>query len=112
MTPRLRFGKVHLFNNLIDRWQSGASTSTMAGELASEANVFVAADDKRAITVKAGGDPTDGRARSTGDLLQNGATVEENDPNLVFMPDYPYAPATADAQLQASIVAGAGAVPK
>ena len=109
--PRLRFGRAHVLNNLIDRWRSAASASTMGGELYSEGNVFVALDDKVAVATSAGTDPVLGRARSAGDWLQNGALVQENEPDLVFQPAaaYVYAPVPADAALQAAIMAGAGA---
>jgi hypothetical protein len=95
---------------LIDRWRTAASASTMGGELDSEGNVFVALDDKVAVATSAGTDPVLGRARSTGDWLQNGAIVQENEPDLVFQPAaaYVYAPDAADAALQAAIMAGAG----
>lgn len=109
--PRLRFGKAHVLNNLIDQWRSAASASTMDGEIYSEGNVFIAKDDKVAVGTSAGSDTVLGRAKSIGDLLQNGAIVQPNLPDLVFEPSasYPYTPARADASLQAAIVAGAGA---
>jgi pectate lyase len=107
--PRLRFGKAHVLNNLIDRWRSAASASTMGGEIFSEGNVFVAASDKVALATSAGSDTVLGRAKSIGDLLQNGAIVQTNEPDLVFQPTYSYTAVRADAALQAAIVAGAGA---
>jgi pectate lyase len=109
--PRARFGKVHTFNNLIDRWKESASSITMGGQLYSESNIFVAADDKDAVATSQGADPLPGKARSVGDWLQNGAIAHENEPDAVFVPSMSYAyvasPATAD--LQAAIIASAGA---
>jgi pectate lyase len=109
--PRLRFGKAHVLNNLIDRWRSAASASTMGGEIYSEGNVFVAKDDKVALGTSAGTDTVLGRANSIGDWLQNGAIVQPNEPDLVFLPSaaYSYTPVRADAALQAEIMASAGA---
>jgi pectate lyase len=109
--PRLRFGKVHLFNNLIDRWRTSASSCTMNGELASEANIFVADIAKVALAISAWTDPVEGRIRSMGDSLRNGATVHENAPDSVFQPAaaYVYVAVPADSTLQAAIMAGAGA---
>ena len=109
--PRARFGKVHTFNNLIDRWRSSASSMTMGGQLHSEANIFVALNDKGALATSQGSDPTQGKARSIGDWLQNDATVQENERDAVFLPsaDYAYVPEVANPDLQAAIMAGAGA---
>ncbi|MET0594439.1 MAG: polysaccharide lyase family 1 protein, partial [Polyangiaceae bacterium] len=79
--PRARFGKVHTFNNLIDRWKDSASSITMGGQLFSEANIFVAGDEKDAVSTSQGSDPLPGKARSSGDWLQNGAVVHENEPD-------------------------------
>jgi pectate lyase len=106
--PRLRFGKAHVFNNLIDRWGEAASASTMGGEILSESNIFIALDDKMAIGTKAGNDDVRGRAKSVGDTFQNGATTETWEPDLVFQPTYSYRLQLADAALQTDIVTNAG----
>jgi pectate lyase len=109
--PRARFGKVHTFNNLIDRWKESASSITMGGQLYSEANIFVAGDKKDAIATSQGSDALPGKARSVGDSMQNGAVAQVNEPDAVFVPSasYAYVASPALADLQASIVAGAGA---
>jgi pectate lyase len=109
--PRARFGKVHTFNNFIDRWKESASSMTMGGQLFSEANIFVADAEKDAVATTQGMDPAPGKARSSGDRLENGAVVLENEPSAVFAPAtlYAYVAETADAALEAKIVAGAGA---
>ena len=38
--PRLRFGKVHAFNNYYDRWGDYAIGCSQDGECVSEANIF------------------------------------------------------------------------
>ena len=84
--PRLRFGKVHAYNNVLMRWGSYGMASTMSGELLSQSNVFVAGRNKAAIVTIAGKDPERGYTRSLDDSLQNGATVVEREPNRVFDP--------------------------
>ncbi len=109
--PRLRFGKAHVLNNLVDRWRTAAAACTMGGEIYSEGNVFIAKDDKQALATSAGSDTVKGRAKSIGDWLQNGAVVAQDDADLVFQPwtFYSYTAARADAALDAAIRAGAGA---
>ncbi len=48
-TPRLRYGQVHMFNNLIVNWDFEAVTSQSLGEIVSENNVFIAGKNKLAI---------------------------------------------------------------
>ena len=110
--PRLRFGKAHVLNNLIDRWRTAASACTMRGEIYSEGNIFAALNDKTALATMAGSDNVPGRAKSIGDWLQNNANVQVWEEELVFLPSdfyrYPAA-ARADATLQSAIMDGAGA---
>ncbi|HMI84791.1 MAG TPA: polysaccharide lyase family 1 protein [Polyangiaceae bacterium] len=109
--PRLRFGKAHVFNNLIDRWRSAASACTMGGEIYSEANIFIAKDDKAGLATSAGSDTVRGRASTIGDWLQNGAEALPWEADLVFQPStfYRYTAVRADATLQTAIMDGAGA---
>ena len=109
--PRLRFGRAHLFNNLVARWSDGAASTTMGGQIASEANVFAAGDNVHAIRTSAGADTTPGAARSSGDLLLSGAAVEENDPDTVFHASdlYGYDAEVATSALQDEIASNAGA---
>ncbi len=120
--PRTHSGNVHLLNNLQESWGSSAASSVCRGQLASEANVFRPARNKKAIF-------TDGRsakpekcilagyARSTGDLLENGAFVVLNGPDRVFDPARAYDPTgryvypvdEASPALASVIKAGAGA---
>lgn len=109
--PRLRFGRVHLFNNVIARWSEGAAASTMQGEIRSEANVFAPSDNVRAIRPTAGADATKGRVSSSQDLLLQGATVDANEADLVFAPSdyYSYRLEAATTTLRSAIEAGVGA---
>ncbi|HJL19037.1 MAG TPA: hypothetical protein RMH99_25465 [Sandaracinaceae bacterium LLY-WYZ-13_1] len=43
--PRLRFGRVHTFNNLHRRWDSHAIGASHRGQLVSEHDVFIAGGD-------------------------------------------------------------------
>jgi len=117
-SPRNRSGKVHLVNNLEDGWGLSAAASVCDGQLASEGNVFRPARSTKAIITDASGADEDkctrpGFARSTGDLLENGALVSVNRPDKVFDPalEYGYPLATASPALATAIVAGAGAGP-
>jgi len=107
--PRLRFGKAHVFNNLIDRWRTAASACTMDGEIYSEGNVFVVGNDKKALATMAGDDSVRGRAKSVGDRFIGEAIVEQDGADLVFLPStyYTYTATPAD-DVQAAVVAGAG----
>jgi pectate lyase len=108
--PRLRFGKAHVFNNLYVDWLYYAIGSSQLGQVASEANIFDAGENKDAIIIRVGDDPSDGLVRSTGDLLLGGAVAEENLPGEVFLPAdfYTYVPDVADDSLRGAIESGAG----
>jgi pectate lyase len=106
--PRLRFGRVHLYNNFIDRWQTSAAAVTMGGEIYSESNIFVAASDKQALATAPGQDAMRGRAKSIGDALLGDATTEPWEADQVFNPPYRYVASPANDILQADIVAHAG----
>ena len=108
--PRLRFGKAHVFNNLYVDWLYYAIGSSQLGQVASEANIFDAGENKDAIIIRVGDDPSDGLVRSTGDLLLGGAVAEENLPDEVFLPADFYAcvPDAADDALRSAIESRAG----
>jgi pectate lyase len=88
--PRLRFGRVHAFNNLFDRWVSNAVVVTMSGQVYSEANAFLSASHTAGIVLEYSDDPDPGFAVSVGDLLENGTTVETSGPGTVFTPGDAY----------------------
>ena len=107
--PRLRFGKAHLFNNLIDRWRTAASACTMDGEIYSEGNVFVVGNDKKALATMAGEDSVRGRAKSVGDRFIGEAIVEQDGADLVFLPSTYYMNiATPADEVQAAVMTRAG----
>lgn len=109
-TPRLRFGRVHLFNNLFVAWENSAVAATMEGQIRSEANVFIADDDKLALATSAGSDPLRGWIHSVDDRFENGARFEENEAERVFDPAdaYAYEAAPAGEALETSIRENAG----
>ena len=106
--PRLRFGKVHAFNNLLEDWQGYGMRIHLDGELLSESNIFDAGSDKDAIVVGSGSPSP--HIESRNDLALNGAVIDENDPNGVFEAKnfYSYTLETADSALQSKITAQAG----
>ena len=93
--PRLRFGKVHAFNNYYDRWGGYAIGCSQDGECVSEANIFRADDDRTAITRRVGDDSRRGHVRSTNDRRRNGAEISEG--GDVFSPADFYAYDVEDA---------------
>ncbi|HJL19873.1 MAG TPA: polysaccharide lyase family 1 protein [Sandaracinaceae bacterium LLY-WYZ-13_1] len=106
--PRLRFGRVHTFNNLHRRWDSYAIGASHRSQLVSEHNVFVAGSDPDAIETRVGSDPDHAECvRSDGDRFRNGARRRERDPDECFVPDYPY---TLDpvGDVESIVRAGAG----
>jgi pectate lyase len=98
--PRLRFGKVHSYNNLFQGWASFASGSSMAGELLSEANFYDAGASTRATLTQIADDPVPGRLRSRADVPSGGALIEENEPGLVFDPSSYYAATVVEADVE------------
>jgi pectate lyase len=123
--PRLRFGRVHAFNNVIDRWRSIGMAANYGGELLVERNVFVAGE-RAEEAVRAGADEdAPGRVKTTGNLLLErdgagdwrSATAEEvagrfetRHPERVFdaAAAYPYSAAPADMGLLEGVRAAAG----
>ena len=108
--PRLRFGRVHAFNNYFDEWQSYGMGCSYRGQCRSENNIFNADKGKNAIIDQVGEDSKDGKVRSDGDWLLNGARVTENDRSSVFNPAsaYSYSLQKAGSSLRTDIIDGAG----
>lgn len=108
--PRLRFGKVHTYNNYYDQWGSYGAASSMFGELFSEANVYEAGWHRAAVITRAGDDPAQGYVRSVDDLALGWARIAVREPERVFDPRAYYAAAVepADDGLRVAVRRGAG----
>ncbi len=110
--PRVRWGRVHAFNNVVDHWDSFGMAASQHGELRSENNVFIAGPDSEEAIKSSAGDPDPGRVASIGDLVIGEARIEVREAEAVFDPavDYDYASALdyADNALIATLRAGAG----
>ncbi|MAA78979.1 MAG: hypothetical protein CL916_06935 [Deltaproteobacteria bacterium] len=106
--PRLRFGKVHAFNNYFDAWGHYGMGCSQLGQCYSEANVFEADDDTDAIIKRVGEDTNNGKVKSVNDLLLNGADIQEN--GTVFTPSdfYTYNAERASQNLAEQITEQAG----
>lgn len=108
--PRLRYGRVHAFNNHYRRWGSYAIGASQRGQVRSQHNIFEAGDDPDAILTRVGDDPESGRVRSDRDSRLGGAQIAEREADSVFDPraDYAYALEDADDALRDRIAAGVG----
>jgi len=110
--PRLRYGKVHAFNNYLQEWESYGMGSSQKGELYVERNIFEAGADKDGVIHEVGSDPDQGYVSILGgqDWLINGAQIGENEFAKVFDPDdyYPTSAQPADAALKSAIEDHAG----
>jgi pectate lyase len=106
--PRLRFGKVHMFNNYLAGWIHYGVASSDGGQTLSEANIYQAGSDTRAVLTHMGDDAQEGTVRSVGDLTLNGAIINQRAPETVFTPPYGYNPEPASTTLATTIAATAG----
>jgi pectate lyase len=113
--PLGRYAKVHSFNNFFDKPIIGVDGRTDLQYL-SESDIYdfnVSGSNPMVKTWVGGYAPDDPRGalsvKVSNPQLKNGATVQQINTGSIFAPGYTYAPETADATLQAAIVAGAGA---
>lgn len=129
--PQLSVGRAHFFNNYQFEWWEFAVASLAGAELLSEGNIYQARPgatcglpfigcmdpnpcgdsdypvSKVAISVD-WATSNMGYARSTGDLLLQGAVAATREPTRVFTPTYPYALEPATTALADFIRADAG----
>lgn len=106
--PRLRFGKVDVYNNYYYRCQSYCIGSTMHGSVLAEANVF-----EECATIfqsSLGGDPERGYIKFVGNLLISSGLCESVNPEKVFVREdyYNASIELAGEELKSRIIAYAG----
>lgn len=78
--PRAVGARVHAFNNVVTGWRDYGMQAGSQSELLSEANIFLADSDNRAVRASGG------RVRASGDVYLNGALGQEFQEQAVFMP--------------------------
>jgi pectate lyase len=83
--PRLRFGKVHAFNNYLYQWKSYGMASCIGAQLLSERNIFEAGTSKKGVisTDCPSSEPA-GYVVSRKDWELNGVSIDENGASKVF----------------------------
>ncbi|KAL8145738.1 putative pectate lyase 21 [Apium graveolens] len=95
--PRVRFGKVHLYNNYTTNWGVYAVCASVESQIYSQCNVYEAGEKKKAFeyyTEKAADkdEPSSGLIRSEGDMFLNGAqgctSTETSDGNVFHPSEY------------------------
>jgi len=82
--PRLRFGKVHAYNNLYDEWGHYGIGCSQLGQCYSEANIFQAGDNSNAILRRIGEDDENGKVVSINDREEGDVDISEG--GTVFSP--------------------------
>ena len=99
----MRYGWVHMYNNLLEAWIDFGVRATQQSRVFSEKNIYLAGPEStEAITLApVDKDTLEGYVRMRNprdDLALGGAVLVANDDGtLVSDPDYTYAPAAADA---------------
>ena len=104
--PKLRFGRVHHFNNVIEDWKGPAIEIAYGGQLRIEGTAFLPDPKKSKLAVQSQSDAP-GSVVAV-DLLNNGQPVEENLPEQVFVPPYPYPLEKASSAMVERVRAEAG----
>lgn len=108
--PRIRYAKVHAFNNYLRHWASYGMGASTDSQLLSEHNIFDAGGDTDGIVSIVGSDARHGAVESRREWTIDGATIDEEDTESVFeaRDSYPYSLEVADAALRSRITAGVG----
>jgi pectate lyase len=109
--PRVRFGKVHVYNNYFYRLNSYGVGASLDSEVVVENNIFESDRNRDAVVTKVGDDPRHGSVRADGNWLLNGARITERNRSSVFDPERFYQAKSmqrADAHLRSFLVDCAG----
>lgn len=111
--PRIRFAKIHSYNNYFYDWSAYATWASQLSQVRSESNIFEAVRSTDALkATPAGSDPDPGEARDDNSWVIGGAVILERNPQNVFNPasSYNYQVDSADASLRTRIINEAGVV--
>ena len=89
-TPRMRGGRLHAYNNLMENWDIIGAAITDDGQLLSESNLYSEDNLVPAVTVDIDGDNSWGFVRTAGDVVFGETFVQQNRPERVEDPPYAY----------------------
>lgn len=115
--PRVRFGKVDLYNNYYTDWDDYVIGVTMDGQVIVEGNIFepgeeTGEDRRRVVIEDIGDDSREGMARATDNLSLNGSVVESTTSfDRVFTRPYLAQIDSADTLLKDRLLATTGMQP-
>jgi pectate lyase len=109
--PRVVFGEVHMYNNLLKDWGSYAIGASFRAEVLVEGNIFDSDDQygSRAIVTQVGIDPEPGFVRATNNLFLGTASGGSSGAEKVFTPSYQYQYEAPTVSLEARLLREAGA---
>lgn len=89
--PSIRYGRVHMFNNIIEDWGANwCAISRDGAQLLSEHNRWIPRPEGPFTALQPIKNESLGYIRSVGDVTENGATITEHQPELVFPEGVPY----------------------
>ncbi len=89
-TPRIRWGRMHAYNNIIDNWSIIGAAVTEEGQFLSESNAYDESERVPAVTVEIFEDTERGFVRSQDDVVYGETFVQINAPERVEAPGYRY----------------------